>query len=127
MTEELKAYRGVNKSLLQSFASFKGLMSDEITYVGDVVDTDKGDLETNIKAIFATIRKDIDYVKTLETPDYIHGDSLLDAYKLTLIMSCNAQQETVRSEYVKEHWEDFFKWYEQGVSAVFLIHSLLVV
>jgi hypothetical protein len=119
VTEELKAYKGVNKSLLQSFASLKGLMSDEITYVGEIVDTEKGDLETNIKAIVAAIKKDMDYVKTLETSDYINGDSLLDGYKLTIIMSCNAQQETVRSEYVKEHWDDFIKWYEQGVSAIF--------
>ncbi|KAI0875901.1 hypothetical protein GGS24DRAFT_453278 [Hypoxylon argillaceum] len=113
LSDDLRAFKGSSKSLLQSFASFRSLMSDEITYVGDFITNEDGDLETNIKEIVKIIRKDINYVSTLEMPTYINGDSLLDAYKLTLIMSCDAQQEMVRSDYIKTHWEEWFKWYEQ--------------
>jgi hypothetical protein len=116
MSDELKAYKGPRKTLLQSFASFKCLMSDEIVYVGDFVNTENEDLSMNIQRIVNSIKKDFDYLSTLEAPDYINGDSLLDAYKLTLLMSCDAQQETIRSDYVGAHWEEWFRWYEQGVS-----------
>ncbi|KAJ2977554.1 hypothetical protein NUW58_g7775 [Xylaria curta] len=114
MSKELRDFRGPKKSLLQSFATFKCLMSDEVTYVGDYIDHDTGDLSTNITRIVESIRKDIDYIGTLEAPTYINGDTLLDAYKLTLIMSCDAQQEIVSSDYIRAHWEEWFKWYKQG-------------
>ncbi|GAW24724.1 hypothetical protein ANO14919_143160 [Xylariales sp. No.14919] len=114
MSDELKNFRGPEKSLLQSFASFKCLMADEIIYVGDVVDNETSDLETNITLIVESIRKDIAYVEALDAPAYINGDTLLDAYKMTLIMSCDSQQEVVRSDYIRTHWDEWWKWYEQG-------------
>ncbi|KAI1813225.1 hypothetical protein GGS20DRAFT_577762 [Poronia punctata] len=114
MSDELRDYRGAQKSLLQSFASFRCLMSDEIVYVGGYVDTGKGELDTNIRAIFETVKKDMEFVGSLDMADYINGDSMLDAYKLTLIVGCDAQQEIVRADYVREHWDEWFKWYEQG-------------
>jgi hypothetical protein len=116
MSNELRAYKGSLQSLLQSFASFRCSMSDEIIYVGDIIDHENGDLDVNIKRIVECVKKDIDYLTTLEAPTYINGDSLLDAYKLTLIMSCDAQQELIRSDYVRVHWDEWFNWYQQGVS-----------
>ncbi|KAJ8115777.1 hypothetical protein ONZ43_g4590 [Nemania bipapillata] len=89
-------------------------MSDEIIYVGDFVANEYGDLDTNIAEIVKIIRKDMEYATNLEVPTYINGDTLLDAYKMTIIMSCDAQQELVRSDYVKAYWDKWFQWYEQG-------------
>ncbi|KAI8953105.1 hypothetical protein F4801DRAFT_588491 [Xylaria longipes] len=114
MSDELRDYKGTNKSLLQSFASFRCLMSDEIVYVGDFIDIENGDLGANIARIVESIKKDINYIGTLGASTYINGDVILDAYKLTLIMSCDAQQEIVCSSYVKAHWDEWFKWHEQG-------------
>ncbi|KAI0967196.1 hypothetical protein F4678DRAFT_475412 [Xylaria arbuscula] len=114
LSDELKDYRGSKKWLLQSYASLRCLMSDEIIYVGSFVDTEVGTLEENIALIVEGVRKDIDYVSTLQTPGYINGDAMLDAYKLTLIMACDAQQELVRPQYIKDNWGECFKWYEQG-------------
>ncbi|KAI0467691.1 hypothetical protein F4859DRAFT_525119 [Xylaria cf. heliscus] len=114
MSDDLRNFKGTKKLLLQSFASFRCLMSDEIIYVGDFVYNEDNDLSTNIAQIVESIRKDIDYIRALQTSAYINGDAILDAYKLTLIMSCDARQEIVRPDYVKAHWDDWFKWYEQG-------------
>lgn len=116
LSDELRNYKGPKKSLLQSSASFRCLMSDQIIYVGGIVDTEEGSLETNISQIVKEIRKDIEYISTLEALAYLNGDTILEAYKLTLIMSCDDQQELVRCDYVREHWEKWFNWYEQGVS-----------
>ncbi|KAI0804300.1 hypothetical protein GGR55DRAFT_659452 [Xylaria sp. FL0064] len=114
MSDDLRDFRGLKKWLLQSYASLKGLMSDEIVYVGSFVDTEHGALDTNIPMIVEGIRNDIDYISTAESPTYINGDTMLDAYKLTLIMSCDSQQELVHSAYIRKHWEEWFRWYEQG-------------
>ncbi|KAK5633759.1 hypothetical protein RRF57_009473 [Xylaria bambusicola] len=114
MSDDLKNYRGPKKSLLQSFASFRCLMSDEIIYTSGYVDTENGSVESNISQIVQKIKKDIEYIGALGVPAYINGETILDAYKLTLIMGCDAQQEPVRCEYVKEHWEKWFNWYEKG-------------
>ncbi|KAI0429442.1 hypothetical protein F5Y09DRAFT_310254 [Xylaria sp. FL1042] len=114
MSDDLRDFRGSKKWLLQSFASLRCLMSDEIVYVGSFVDTENGTLDTNIALIVEGIRKDIDYINTAESSIYMNGDTILDAYKLTLIMSCDAQQELVHHEYISEHWEEWFRWYEQG-------------
>ncbi|KAF2968708.1 hypothetical protein GQX73_g4904 [Xylaria multiplex] len=114
MSDDLRNFKGPKKSLLQSFASFRCLMSDEIKYIGDFVDTENATLATNVAQMVEAIRKDIDYIGTLNTPGYINGDTILDAYKLTLIVSCDAQQEIVRHEYVGEHWEEWLRWYELG-------------
>ncbi|GAP86951.1 putative heterokaryon incompatibility protein [Rosellinia necatrix] len=114
MSDEVKAFKGPMKSLLQSSASFRCLMSDEIIYIGEVVDTGTGTLEENIAQIVENIKKDIAYVGTLPESTYINGDTLLEAYKLTLIMACDAQQEIVGSDYVRAHWDEWFQWYEQG-------------
>ncbi|KAI0908323.1 hypothetical protein F4823DRAFT_640312 [Ustulina deusta] len=114
MPNDLKDFKGPKKSLLQSFASLRCFMSDEIIYVGSFVDTENGALDANIAQIVEAIRKDIDYISTLDTSTYINGDTILDAYKLTLIMSCDAQQELVHYQYIREHWEEWFRWYEQS-------------
>ncbi|KAI1749509.1 hypothetical protein F4782DRAFT_513417 [Xylaria castorea] len=114
MSDDLRDFKGTKKSLLQSFASFRCLMSDEIIYAGDVVEIENGDLGANIARIVESIKKDINYIDSLQDSTYINGDMVLDAYKLTLIMSCDAQQEIVRSNYTKAHWDEWFKWYEQG-------------
>lgn len=116
MSDDLKRFRGAKKSLLQSFAEFRCLMSDEIIYVGDFVDTEYGDLDSNVAGFVKSIKKDMGYIGTLGATTYINGEALLDAYKLTLITSLDAQEEMVRSDYVKAHWEEWFKWLEQGVS-----------
>ncbi|KAI0195469.1 hypothetical protein F4808DRAFT_452851 [Astrocystis sublimbata] len=113
-SDDSKDIKGKDKLLLQSYATFKCLMSDEIIYVGDFIDNEKDDLRANTLGIVASIRKDIDRIGTLGLPTYLNGDTLLDAYKLTLIMSCDAQQEIVRSDYVDMHWDKWFSWYEQG-------------
>ncbi|KAI0114362.1 hypothetical protein GGR51DRAFT_546509 [Nemania sp. FL0031] len=114
MSDDLRAYKGSKKSLLQSSASFKCLMSDEIMFVGDFVANEDGDLGTNVAEIVKSIRKDMNYVENLDVSTYINGDTILDAYKLTLIMSCDAQQDLVRSDYIRAHWEEWFQWYEEG-------------
>ncbi|KAI1200645.1 hypothetical protein F5X97DRAFT_331832 [Nemania serpens] len=114
MSDDLKAFRGAKKSLLQSFAEFRCLMSDKILYVGDFVETEYGNLRSNIARMVESIKKDIGYIGTLGTTTYINGEALLDAYKLTLITSLDAQEELVRSDYVKVHWEEWFRWLEQG-------------
>ncbi|KAI1419424.1 hypothetical protein F5Y12DRAFT_778060 [Xylaria sp. FL1777] len=114
MSDDLRDFRGSKKWLLHSFASLRCLMSDEIIYVGGFVNTENGGLDTNIALIVESIRKDIDYISAADSPTYINGDTILDAYKLTLIMSCNSQQELVHGEYVREHWDKWFDWYEQG-------------
>ncbi|KAI1299571.1 hypothetical protein F5Y03DRAFT_365783 [Xylaria venustula] len=114
LSDELKNYRGSKKWLLQSYASLRCLMSDEIVYVGSFVDSEIGTLKENIALIVQGIRKDIDYVNALQIPRYINSDAMLDAYKLTLIMGCDAQQEIVRPDYIHDNWEDWFGWYEQG-------------
>lgn len=91
-------------------------MSDKILYVGDFVETEYGNLRSNIARMVESIKKDIGYIGTLGTTTYINGEALLDAYKLTLITSLDAQEELVRSDYVKVHWEEWFRWLEQGVS-----------
>lgn len=120
MTDELRDFKGSKKALLQSYAKFKCLMADEIVYVGAFIDPGKGELGTNIAEIVKCIRKDLEYVGTLDEElggsTYINGESLIDAYKLTLIMSCDAHQEIVQADYVRSHWEGWFKWYEAGVS-----------
>ncbi|KAJ3577518.1 hypothetical protein NPX13_g3047 [Xylaria arbuscula] len=97
LSDELRNYKGPKKSLPQSFASLRW---------------DR--LDTNIPRIVKEIRKDIEYISTLDVPAYINGDSIQDAYKLTLIMSCDGQQELVRREYVTEHWDKWLNWYEEG-------------
>ncbi|KAI1173251.1 hypothetical protein F4777DRAFT_589985 [Nemania sp. FL0916] len=114
MSEDLKAFKGPKKSLLQSFASIRCLMSDRITYVGDWVDTEEGNVKTNVARMVEGIKRDVEHIDTLRTTAYFNGDTLLDAYRLTLIMSCDAQQEPIRSNYTRTHWDDWFNWYEQG-------------
>ncbi|KAJ8124376.1 hypothetical protein O1611_g9264 [Lasiodiplodia mahajangana] len=114
MSDDLRTYKGSRKSLLQSFALFRCLMSDEIVYVGDFVTNEYGDLATNIAEIVTSIGKDMKYIETLGGSTYINGDTILDAYRLTLIMSCDAQQDLVRSDYIRAHWKEWFEWYEKG-------------
>ncbi|KAI8626514.1 hypothetical protein F5Y19DRAFT_445920 [Xylariaceae sp. FL1651] len=114
LPDELQAFKGSRKSLLQSFASIRCLMSDEIVYVGGLIDNENDGLEVNVQRIVENIQKDVDYITNLKVSAYFNGDGLLDAYKLTLIMSCDAKQEIVHSDYVREHWEEWLEWHKHG-------------
>ncbi|KAL7624188.1 hypothetical protein AAE478_005746 [Parahypoxylon ruwenzoriense] len=107
LPKEFKNFKGPRKALLQSYASFKCTMSDEIVYIADVLD-DPFDIETTLKIL----GKDLDYIGKLEPQTYLNNESLQDAYKLTLILSSNRDQDIVDSGYVRGNWDDWIQWLE---------------
>ncbi|KAI1322375.1 hypothetical protein F5Y16DRAFT_42009 [Xylariaceae sp. FL0255] len=114
MPEELRAYKDPRKSLLQSYASLKCLMSDEIVYAGGLVDAECNNLETNVKRIVDFINKDMEYISTMNACPYFNGNSLIDAYRLTLILGYDQNEEMIEPDYVQEHWDDWYGWYQKG-------------
>ncbi|KAI1501673.1 heterokaryon incompatibility protein-domain-containing protein [Biscogniauxia marginata] len=111
---EMRKFDDPRKVLLQSYASVNCTMADEIVYIGGLLDVENGEFSSNIKAIVDMIQEDLDYIKTLEPQTYFNGETLPDAYKLTLILSSDQEQELVGSEYVRAHWDDWISWHKQG-------------
>ncbi|KAI1493946.1 heterokaryon incompatibility protein-domain-containing protein [Biscogniauxia mediterranea] len=114
MMGDLRDFKSPRKILLQSYASIKCLMSDEIVYIGGVIDSETDDFLSDIQSYVDITGQDLDYIRTLKPQTYFNGESLLDAYKLTLILSSDHEQELVGSEYVRDHWDGWISWLEQG-------------
>ncbi|KAI0118583.1 heterokaryon incompatibility protein-domain-containing protein [Hypoxylon sp. NC0597] len=107
LPDRLKTYKDTRKSLLQSYASFKCMMADEIIYIADVVED-----PFDVKATLDVLRTDLHYIEKLEPQTYINGESIADAYKLTLILSSDRSQLLVDSKYVCDNWGDWIQWLE---------------
>ncbi|KAI6084537.1 heterokaryon incompatibility protein-domain-containing protein [Hypoxylon rubiginosum] len=105
LPKELRDFKDSRKALLQSYASFKSTMFDEIIYLGDVLD-DPFDIETWLRII----KQDLDYIGKLGLQTYLNNENLSDAYKLTLILASNHEQGVVDSKYVSENWDDWIRW-----------------
>ncbi|KAI4867569.1 heterokaryon incompatibility protein-domain-containing protein [Hypoxylon rubiginosum] len=105
LPKELKDFKDSRKALLQSYASFKSTMSDEIVYLADVLDD-----PFDVQATLCIVRNDLDHIKKLESQTYLSGESLPAAYVLTLILSSNHEQGIVDSQYASKNWNDWFQW-----------------
>ncbi|OTB06068.1 hypothetical protein M426DRAFT_319143 [Hypoxylon sp. CI-4A] len=107
LPDGLEFYKGPRKTLLQSYASVKCSMSDEIVYLGDVVD-DPFDVKTTLRIL----NEDLAYLEKMETQTYLNDESLSDAYKLTLITSSDRRQDIVDADYVRNNWDNWVRWLE---------------
>ncbi|XXG94923.1 hypothetical protein Hte_001182 [Hypoxylon texense] len=105
LPKELRDFKDSRKSLLQSYASFKSTMSDEIVYLADVLD-DPFDVEATLRIL----SKDLDYIEKLGSQTYLNSESISTAYKLTLILSSNYEQSIVDSQYADAHWDEWIQW-----------------
>ncbi|KAI1372158.1 heterokaryon incompatibility protein-domain-containing protein [Hypoxylon crocopeplum] len=109
LPEEFKSFKDTRKALFQSYASVKCMMSDEIVYLADVLDN-----PFDIEATRKILRKDLAFIEELEHQTYLNNESATDAYKLTLILSSNHEQDLVDSEYVHDNWDDWTRWLEDS-------------
>ncbi|KAI0173430.1 heterokaryon incompatibility protein-domain-containing protein [Hypoxylon sp. FL1284] len=105
LPKEIKDFKGPRKALLQSYASFKAIMADEIVYLGGVLD-DPFDIEATLRIL----RDDLDYVGKLDSQAYLNAEGLSAAYKLTLILSSNRDQGLADSKYADDNWDDWIRW-----------------
>ncbi|KAI1775572.1 heterokaryon incompatibility protein-domain-containing protein [Hypoxylon cercidicola] len=105
LPNELKDFKGSSKALLQSYASFKSTMSDEIVYLADVLD-DPFDIEATLRIL----GNDLDYIGKLGSQTYLNNETLAAAYKLTLILSSNHEQAIVDSQYAENNWDEWIQW-----------------
>ncbi|KAI0835320.1 heterokaryon incompatibility protein-domain-containing protein [Hypoxylon sp. FL0890] len=107
LPDNLKNFKDTRKCLLQSYANFKCMMSDEIIYIADIVED-----PFDVKATLDVLRSDLQYIEKLESQTYLNGESITDAYKLTLILSSNRDQLPVDSKYARDNWDDWIRWLE---------------
>ncbi|KAI5917519.1 heterokaryon incompatibility protein-domain-containing protein [Camillea tinctor] len=114
ITGDLRDFKNPRKMLLQSYASIKCTMSDEIVYIGGFVYPETADFLSSIRDYVVMIRKDLDYIGTLKPQTYFNGESLQDVYKLTLILSSDQEQEIIGPDYIRDHWDDWVSWLERG-------------
>nr|AVY05527.1 heterokaryon incompatibility protein [Nodulisporium sp.] len=111
LPNSLKSFKDTRKSLLQSYASFKCMMSDEVIYIAAIVED-----PFDVKATLDVLRGDLQYIGQLESRTYLNGESITDAYKLTLILSSNRDQVPVDSKYARDNWDDWIRWLEDPLS-----------
>ncbi|KAI0476418.1 hypothetical protein GGR56DRAFT_693877 [Xylariaceae sp. FL0804] len=101
-------------NLLQSQAELKCLMADEIVYLGGIAAEEGGAFAGDTRDLAALMRQDLEYVAALASETYLDGGSMASAYKLTLILCMDHQEELVDSAYVEARWEELIGWYESG-------------
>ncbi|KAI1414373.1 hypothetical protein F5Y13DRAFT_159446 [Hypoxylon sp. FL1857] len=111
LPDRLQNFKDTRKSLLQSYANFKCMMCDEIIYLADVVED-----PFDVKATLDVLRGDLQYIEKLGSQAYLNGDSVTDAYKLTLILSSGRDQSPVDSNYARDNWDDWMRWLEDPLS-----------
>ncbi|KAI1760717.1 heterokaryon incompatibility protein-domain-containing protein [Hypoxylon sp. FL1150] len=112
LPKELRDFKGARKALLQSYASLKSTMSDEIAYVADVLD-DAFDIEATLRIL----KQDLDYIGQLGPKTYLNNESISAAYKLTLILASNHEQGIVDSQYADKNWDEWIKWLNDPLAA----------
>lgn len=115
LSKELKGFSGARKQLLQSFASVKCTMSDEIVYLSKTRD----DLPPDVDATFTSayphiIREDLQHIETLESQTYLNGESVSDSYKLCLIFGRDVAGDITDAEFVQDNWDNWMRWMENG-------------
>ncbi|RYO81924.1 hypothetical protein DL762_006856 [Monosporascus cannonballus] len=102
---EIKAFKGSRKQLLQSYASVKCTMSDEIVYVSKLLDEVPGPNATYLDII----EEDLRHLSTLKHQTYLNDESITDAYKLTIILGRDAQGNVADPRFVQDNWDDWVR------------------
>ena len=115
LPKELRGVKGSRKQLLQSYASVKCTMSDEIVYLSKVRD----ELPPEINATYASactyiLGEDMRHIKKLKSQTYINSESALDAYRMSLISGRDVAGDIANSGFVQENWDSWMRWLEDG-------------
>ncbi|KAK0710136.1 heterokaryon incompatibility protein-domain-containing protein [Lasiosphaeria miniovina] len=117
ISDTLQSFKGRTKQLLQSYISIRCLMMDEIVYVGQTVYDhiqEGGEAPSldrpSFKHCLDCIRHDLDHLDTRLSGTYMNGDSVLEAYRLTLITATGRHGELVGAEYTRDHWDSWVRW-----------------
>ncbi|KAI1642464.1 heterokaryon incompatibility protein-domain-containing protein [Daldinia loculata] len=105
LPDELKNFKDPRNALIQSYANVKALLYDEIIYIADCLDD-----PFDVQGMQDILQKDLDYIANLEAQTYLNNDNLVEAYKLTLILCFDDQQEIVDSEYIRNNWDAWMAW-----------------
>ena len=120
MSPEFKTYKGRSKECLSNSINFQILARDEVTWTGHVsYDHRACDVEDYPLSaeILACVDMEMQQVRTQESSSgvstYITGESLLDAYKLTLVAGLNHTHDHAGAEYVQANWDDYISHIEE--------------
>lgn len=119
LSDQFHSLKGPSKQLVQSVVSVRSLMRDEIVHVGATVcdPLDDNSLEhfefladRGIRAATA----DMEYIqrKFQHGDTYVNGDTMLDAYKLTLLAATDHEEQLVGPEYVQSEFGEYMDWLE---------------
>lgn len=115
MPQEIKSFKGSQKQLLQSYASVKCTMSDQIVYLSKVYDEVSADSKDSTMGVYPRIIDgDLLHLQTLDSQVYLNNESVYDAYKLTFILGRDAEGNIADSSYVQENWDDWIMWMKRG-------------
>ncbi|KAJ3529112.1 hypothetical protein NM208_g9908 [Fusarium decemcellulare] len=108
MSEQLRL-KGSSKQMLQTFISLRIFMVDEIVYTGRPLSSDLESSLTGTKYC-ELIRQDLDFIQSKFPAIYLNGNSVLDAYKLTIIAATDHNEGIVGPEYTSKYWDPWFRW-----------------
>ncbi|KAI9146972.1 Heterokaryon incompatibility protein [Paramyrothecium foliicola] len=92
MSDELRRSKHRVKNKLQNCITLRGLMLDEISYVGDFV------------------QQDLNFINANCSETYMNGDPSAEAYKLTIISATDGDEELVDKRFTLDNWESWFRW-----------------
>jgi hypothetical protein len=108
-----KWYKGRPKQSLGNALSFRIFMRDEIVWAGGAL-SDLGptkNVHLSAEEIRSFLDSEVQQVGILQqtSPTYMTGETLIDAYKLTLIAGMNHRQDKVGAKYVQKQWGVFIE------------------
>lgn len=115
LPQEIKSFKGTRKQLLQSYASVKCTMSDEIVYLSKVYDEmPLHGKDSSTSVYLHLINEDLRHLETLNSQMYLNDESVSDAYKLTFILGRDAEGNIVDSDFIQSNWDNWIQWMESG-------------
>ncbi|RYP43865.1 hypothetical protein DL768_009613 [Monosporascus sp. mg162] len=106
LPREIKDFKGSRKQLLQSYASVKCTMSDEIVYASKLLD----EVPSSNTTYLDIIEEDLRHLSTFQHQAYLNDESISDAYKLTIILGRDAQGNVANPRFVHHNWDDWVRW-----------------
>ncbi|PVI03648.1 HET-domain-containing protein [Periconia macrospinosa] len=120
VSEELKSYKGPLKQNLHSFIHLRTVMRDEVVWTGSVLGDFSAESADENDALIARqcltfINQELEQVRQRCTQNgdcHITGESLSDAYKLTLVLGMDHMQDRINAEFVSKNWGPFISWLE---------------
>ncbi|KAJ1323322.1 HET domain-containing protein [Microdochium nivale] len=123
--DDIRTFKGPEKSLFQSYVTTNCYMMDEIIYVGKTFDGLSKSIPVR-KRIAMNAEEDMAYVQGLPFTEYLSGESTADAFKLTCMLGLAGNEDDWRSttrdthdalksgHNIAESWEDWVSWMHQA-------------